>query len=68
MSNKVRFGIIGYGRIGTRHAAKIEENPQADEDMNANKYDTQVLSLPIGDHLSREEVSYVTDCIRAFYE
>lgn len=41
---------------------------QADEDMKANQYDMQVLSLPTGDHLSPEDVSYVTNCIRAFYE
>jgi UDP-N-acetyl-2-amino-2-deoxyglucuronate dehydrogenase len=28
--DKVKFGIIGYGRIGTRHAEQIANNPRAE--------------------------------------
>ena len=38
------------------------------ENYYANSYDEQLLSLPIGEHLSLENVIYVCNTIKKFYE
>lgn len=41
---------------------------QANEDFFANRNDTQLLSLPIGEHLSKNDVKVVVEKIREFYQ
>ena len=40
---------------------------QAAEDMFANRSDTTLLSLPIGDHLEVKDVREVADAVKIFY-
>lgn len=40
---------------------------QADEPLLANKYDSEVLSLPIGDQMTTDEAGVVSDACRAFF-
>lgn len=40
---------------------------QADDDLYANDFDSKLLSLPIGEHLSEEQVLDVVDRIKEFY-
>ena len=40
---------------------------QSDEDMFSNTSDQQLLSLPIGEHVSFKDVDKVTQLIKAFY-
>lgn len=39
---------------------------QADETMSANRLDSQLLSLPIGEHISQEAAAYVANHILTF--
>ena len=39
---------------------------KANEDFFANKSDTQLLSLPIGEHLTEEELEKVVNTLRKF--
>ena len=41
---------------------------QNKDDMKANYYDSQLLSLPIGEHLTNEEVNYVVEKIKFFFK
>jgi dTDP-4-amino-4,6-dideoxygalactose transaminase len=41
---------------------------QADEPMIANQQDSQLLSLPMGEHLSNEQVLDVIQAIRVFFD
>ena len=41
---------------------------QADEPLFANQIDSELLSLPIGEHLDAEAVEYVAGKIAEFYE
>ncbi len=40
---------------------------QAETDFNANQMDSQLLSLPIGEHLSLDEVEIVVNAIKKFF-
>jgi len=40
---------------------------QADEMMFANSSDASLLSLPIGEHLSEEDVMHVVNIIKKFF-
>jgi dTDP-4-amino-4,6-dideoxygalactose transaminase len=40
---------------------------QAAEPMLANTFDGQVLSLPVGEHLSRDDAQTVVDAVREFF-
>lgn len=40
---------------------------KAEEDFNANKTDTKLLSLPIGEHLSLEDAQKVVEAIKNFF-
>lgn len=72
MSKKIRFGIIGYGRIGTRHATKIEENQNAEliavcdnkkarRDEIANVHTADVYD-DYKELLAREDIDVVCIC------
>lgn len=41
---------------------------QTEEDLVANKCDSKLLSLPVGEHLHVEDLKYVVDTIREFFE
>ncbi len=40
---------------------------QYDEDMNCSKNSSQLLSLPIGEHLEEDDIKFVVDKIKDFY-
>lgn len=40
---------------------------QANEDLFANKYDSNLLSLPIGEHLSEQDLAQVVVAIKEFF-
>jgi dTDP-4-amino-4,6-dideoxygalactose transaminase len=40
---------------------------QANEDMRANRFDGEVLSLPIGDHMDAADAGEVAEACRAFF-
>lgn len=40
---------------------------QDKEDMNANRYDNMLLSLPIGEHLDESDILKVSEYIHSFY-
>lgn len=40
---------------------------QGEEDFVANNFDSQYLSLPIGEHLSEEQVAQVVNKVKAFF-
>jgi dTDP-4-amino-4,6-dideoxygalactose transaminase len=40
---------------------------QNDSGFNANKYDIQLLSLPMGEHLSKEDIATVSDAVKSFF-
>lgn len=48
--------LSAYGYLG-----------QAQEEMNANRMDVQLLSLPIGEHLDEADVRAVVEAVRSFF-
>ena len=72
MQRKIRFGIIGCGRIGSRHAERISQNPQAELvvlcdnkqariDELKNKYKDDSY-LNYHDLLKRNDIDVVSIC------
>ena len=72
MSKKIRFGIIGCGRIGSRHAERISQNSQAELvavcdtkqeriDEMKNKYKIDAF-LNYQDLLKRKDIDVVSIC------
>ncbi|MBC8148033.1 MAG: DegT/DnrJ/EryC1/StrS aminotransferase family protein, partial [Bacteroidetes bacterium] len=41
---------------------------QANDQMFANASDTSLLSLPIGEHLTSEDTTYVINSIKSFFK
>jgi len=41
---------------------------QSNENFFANKNDTKLLSLPMGEHLSKEDLNYIIKTIKSYYE
>ncbi|MBI5324878.1 MAG: Gfo/Idh/MocA family oxidoreductase [Ignavibacteriae bacterium] len=72
MSMKIRFGIIGCGRIGSRHAERISDNPLAEliavSDINPTKLNESKNNYKIDSYLNyqdllkREDIDVVSIC------
>lgn len=64
-SNGIETGI--HYPIALPKLKAYEYLNQNDLYFNANKYDTQLLSLPMGEHLYKEDVAVVSDAIKKFF-
>ena len=64
-SRKIQTGI--HYPIALPKLAAYQYLGTINEEFNANKYDTELLSLPIGEHLSIKDVAIVVEAIKEFY-
>jgi dTDP-4-amino-4,6-dideoxygalactose transaminase len=65
-SNGIETGI--HYPIALPKLKAYEYLNQNEPGFNANKYDTQLLSIPMGEHLSREDVKTVSNAIKKFFK
>ena len=65
LKNNIQTGI--HYPIALPKLKAYEYTNQSKEHFFANKHDTELLSLPIGEHLSKEDLNYIIKIIKSYY-
>jgi dTDP-4-amino-4,6-dideoxygalactose transaminase len=64
-SNGIETGI--HYPIALPKLKAYEYLNQNDPSFNANNYDAQLLSLPMGEHLAREDIKIISNTVKKFF-